>query len=332
MNLWIDTEFNGYRGELISMALIDENGLEWYESVGCREPVAWVAENVMPKIGIVNTTLEQMQASLAAFLAHYDRVHVVADWPDDISYLCELLITGPGTRIDSPPMTFEIVRGLDAKSETPHNALADARALRLAHVASLLPGASLRTAILEEVAEAALRTSIRQLVQPLAAMLTSNVTGPGMFAACEAVTSGASGMFGASGAVTSGAPVPLFAKDLGQLRTFDAARLPPRDENGHVQHPDMDGIGWDEFDMGPQLRSIGWHSQIVAFESDASAEAQERYDAGNSPDCSYWTPTPPQGDGWLLAAIYDTEEGPVALFVRNADGVLGTSNQENRDA
>lgn len=117
-----------------------------------------------------------------------------------------------------------------------------------------------------------------------------------------------------------GAPVPLFAKELGQPRTFDAACLPARDENGHVQHPDMDGIGWDEFNMGPQLRALGWHSTTICFESDASHEQQERYDEGNSPDCSYWTPSRPEGEGWLLAAIYDTEDGPVALYVRSADG------------
>lgn len=115
-------------------------------------------------------------------------------------------------------------------------------------------------------------------------------------------------------------PVPLFAKDLGYERNFEAARLPARDADGHVNHPDMDGIGWDEFNMGPQLRALGWHSTTVSFESDASREAQERY---SGPDCSYWTPTPPEGDGWLLASIYDTEDGPVALFVRSADGVKG---------
>jgi len=118
----------------------------------------------------------------------------------------------------------------------------------------------------------------------------------------------------------SGAPVPLFAKDLGYERNFEASRLPARDSDGHVQHPDMEGIGWDEFDMGPQLRALGWHSTTVSFESDASDEAQARYEEGNSPDCSYWTPSRPEGEGWLLAAIYDTEDGPVALYVRAADG------------
>jgi hypothetical protein len=115
-----------------------------------------------------------------------------------------------------------------------------------------------------------------------------------------------------------GAFVPLFAKDLGQERNFDASRLPARDQDGHVFHPDMEGIGDDEFDMSPQLRALGWHCTTVSFESDASQEQRDRYSDGNSPDCSYWTPRTPRGKGWLLAAIYDTEDGPVALYVRPA--------------
>lgn len=115
-----------------------------------------------------------------------------------------------------------------------------------------------------------------------------------------------------------GAPIPLWAKDLGYERDFSVERLGMRDEDGHIQHPDMDGIGFDEFDMGPQLRAIGLHSTTVCFESDASHEQRERYSDSDSPDCSYWTPSRPDGEGWLLAAIYDTEDGPVALYVKRA--------------
>ena len=30
MKLWIDTEFNEYKGALISLALVAEDGREWY--------------------------------------------------------------------------------------------------------------------------------------------------------------------------------------------------------------------------------------------------------------------------------------------------------------
>jgi hypothetical protein len=38
MKLWIDTEFNEYRGELISLALVAEDGREWYGVRYCDAP------------------------------------------------------------------------------------------------------------------------------------------------------------------------------------------------------------------------------------------------------------------------------------------------------
>jgi hypothetical protein len=61
-------------------------------------------------------------------------VHLVADWPEDIQHFCEALITAPGLRIDTPPLTMEIRRDLDAVSALPHNALEDARAIMRKHL------------------------------------------------------------------------------------------------------------------------------------------------------------------------------------------------------
>ena len=133
MRLFIDGEWNGYRGELISMALVAEDGREFYAVLGCANPEPWVAEHVMPKLGVppgfLQESAESVQVRLALFLAQFDAAHIVADWPEDIERFCRLLITGPGTRIDTPPLTIEIVR-VDAPSKNPHNALADARGLR----------------------------------------------------------------------------------------------------------------------------------------------------------------------------------------------------------
>lgn len=41
MRLWLDTEFNGFKGELIGLALVDEAGREWYEVLKCKDPVPW---------------------------------------------------------------------------------------------------------------------------------------------------------------------------------------------------------------------------------------------------------------------------------------------------
>ena len=129
MRLFLDCEFNGFKGELISMALVAEDGREWYEVIPCRNPCEWVAENVMPildKSPLRNVAL--MSKSLARFLKQFDSIHIVADWPEDIQHFCSVLIVGPGKRINTPPLSMEILR-IDSKSEVPHNALSDARGI-----------------------------------------------------------------------------------------------------------------------------------------------------------------------------------------------------------
>lgn len=139
MRIWIDTEFNGYKGDLISIALVAENGAAWYQSLACDKPEPWVAQHVMPVVNNAPVTREVMQAQLEAFLAPYAHVHLVADWPDDISHFCQLLITGPGTRLNTPTLTMEVRRDLDAVSDVPHNALHDAIAMRKVHLSQAKP-------------------------------------------------------------------------------------------------------------------------------------------------------------------------------------------------
>jgi hypothetical protein len=50
VKLWIDTEFNEYRGALISLALVAEDGREWYGVRYCDDPGWWVGEHVMPHL------------------------------------------------------------------------------------------------------------------------------------------------------------------------------------------------------------------------------------------------------------------------------------------
>jgi len=143
MNMFIDCEYNGMGGQLISIALVPESDqLEpFYRELIINEPIeAWVNDNVLPLLN--QTQFLQMggiyapcsranlQADLAMYLKQYDSIHLISDWPDDIKYFCDLLITGPGTRIDTPKLTMEIRRDLDCVSEQPHNALADAIAIR----------------------------------------------------------------------------------------------------------------------------------------------------------------------------------------------------------
>ncbi len=129
MRLFLDCEFNGFKGQLISMALVSEQGHEWYEVLHCPNPIDWVAENVMPVLYKQPTNHSYIAPSLQFFLSQFTTIHIVADWPEDIQHFCRALITGPGQRISTPPLTLEILR-IDSVSEIPHNALHDARGIR----------------------------------------------------------------------------------------------------------------------------------------------------------------------------------------------------------
>lgn len=128
--VYIDTEFNGFQGELISMALVSEHGQEFYEVLECKDPTPWVAEHVMPYLEQEPVTKDVFQSRLMLFLHWFDEITIVADWPDDIKYFCESLITGPGASMNHPPITFVLDRTLSSEdSKVPHNALHDARAI-----------------------------------------------------------------------------------------------------------------------------------------------------------------------------------------------------------
>ncbi len=48
MRMYIDTKFNEFRGDLISMGIVAEDGNEFYEVLECKNPGSWVAVHVMP--------------------------------------------------------------------------------------------------------------------------------------------------------------------------------------------------------------------------------------------------------------------------------------------
>ena len=133
--LFLDTEFNGFGGALMSMALVPEDKKlpEFYlelETKGQLHP--WVKENVVPHMFMIPKPFAQFQAHLSLYLLSIqDDITIIADWPDDIRYFCEALIVGPGERISVPTkINFEMNLSIDYVSEVPHHALYDARGIR----------------------------------------------------------------------------------------------------------------------------------------------------------------------------------------------------------
>jgi hypothetical protein len=141
---FLDCEFNGMGGDLISLALISADGdRELYLSVTPtlhQKPDKWVADNVLPVLNIPTAKPRFLYAygsignEIAAFLIRDNDPILVADWPDDIRYFCQCLIVGPGQMVNIHGIKFEVVR-VDAYPTTlsgaiQHNALWDAKALR----------------------------------------------------------------------------------------------------------------------------------------------------------------------------------------------------------
>jgi hypothetical protein len=142
MRYFLDTEYNGWGGALLSLALVSEGGDELYLTLdweGTLEP--WVERYVVPYLDTVPDPLVSPRMSrtdaartIAHFLAGDSEPVIVADWPEDIALLNALLVTGPGTMVEVPALRFQFLPlagfSTAANSEVPHNALHDARALR----------------------------------------------------------------------------------------------------------------------------------------------------------------------------------------------------------
>lgn len=142
LRYFLDTEYNGWGGALLSLALVPDRGEELYLTLdweGALEP--WVERNVIPYLDTVPDPLvspRMSRADAARTVAHYlagdSDPLIIADWPEDIAQFNMLLVTGPGVMAEVPQLNycFLPLSGFStaANSKVPHNALHDARALR----------------------------------------------------------------------------------------------------------------------------------------------------------------------------------------------------------
>jgi len=134
MRIFLDTEFNGFYGKLMSMALVPEDPSqpEFYVELEMFDQLnPWVRENVAPKLNSIPKNRAEFQNDLANYLWNCGECVIVADWPDDIRHFCESLITGPGMTINLfNNIKFELDLTIQYESLVPHHALHDARAIR----------------------------------------------------------------------------------------------------------------------------------------------------------------------------------------------------------
>jgi hypothetical protein len=148
MRYFLDTEFDGFGGPLMSLGLAPEDGGEDYYVVLPlqREAMPWVAKHVVPYLKSVPTNLYNQLDPVAAahdianYLGNDPDPELVADWPEDIALFCRLIQIGDGEIVDLSRLRFTFIRtpgfSTARNSAVPHNALHDARALR-DHILSL---------------------------------------------------------------------------------------------------------------------------------------------------------------------------------------------------
>jgi hypothetical protein len=103
---------------------------------------------------------------------------------------------------------------------------------------------------------------------------------------------------------------------------FDPARMPARDENGWVSHPDLDQPRWNKDEELLNVQAFvdaGYDVHFTMMEYDLTDDhpTYHAYYEGDSSDLSGWEPSKPEGEGWWLIAIYDSEDGPWAMYIRH---------------
>ena len=137
MKIYLDTEFNSFEGDLISIGMVSEDGDTFYAvrlATIKMDIDPWVQEWVMPHLhkaphAIIYADDDLIQSRLEEYLNQWGNIEleVVADWPEDIQHLMKMLITGPGEMITTPHVVrYTVDRHLCGMSEVPHNAIFDA--------------------------------------------------------------------------------------------------------------------------------------------------------------------------------------------------------------
>ena len=99
------------------------------------------------------------------------------------------------------------------------------------------------------------------------------------------------------------------------MKPMIQAHLVERDQFGFWTHPNYPDLAdnCSSSEAQETLRRLGLELQTVFMESDAprlydSARSDQRY--------SEWIPTRPEGSGWFVLSIHDTDNGPVCQYVR----------------
>ncbi|GCF98757.1 hypothetical protein BvCmsF30A_04310 [Escherichia coli] len=68
-------------------------------------------------------------------------------------------------------------------------------------------------------------------------------------------------------------------------------------------------ISTEEFNTWMKANNLQWTIRAMD-EDDFNPDA-------DGPDITAWEPERPEGEGWFIGSIHDTEDGPVCVWMRN---------------
>jgi hypothetical protein len=139
MRYFLDCEFDGFHGPLMSLALVREDGEGVYLLTDHEAAEPWVRENVVPFLldcpqKPFRGDARELGDEIADFMEGDVQPLIVSDWPADIRYLCEMIEFEGGQMADIRTLAFQMVRCNAYPTTLPgavqHNAWWDAMALR----------------------------------------------------------------------------------------------------------------------------------------------------------------------------------------------------------
>lgn len=138
MIFFIDCEFDGFKGDLISFAmvpLVSGVASPIYGVFKDHASDEWVKTNVIPLLhkNIPVALLrdkKEVAGAIASVFSNFEHVEVIADWPADIKHFCDLIEFNGGECYPMQNIKFMIDWELSSKdSKVPHNAFYDALAI-----------------------------------------------------------------------------------------------------------------------------------------------------------------------------------------------------------
>ncbi|AHG22158.1 hypothetical protein Z042_22910 [Chania multitudinisentens RB-25] len=102
------------------------------------------------------------------------------------------------------------------------------------------------------------------------------------------------------------------------------AMEPQRDDSGYWTHPNyFEPVGGREFAAPGEFEAWQDNNRVIArvlwAECDVTGEQLEALEDSDG-DISQWNPTPPDGNGWFIGSIHDTEDGPLCVWLCPVEG------------